>query len=87
MSSPVEQRAQFKEHLSKVAALVGGLDPDFADRVLRFETKLAQIEMKPDQAKPPRAPPHAPPHAPPPPRPRPPPAWCLARTTAYRSAK
>ena len=45
------QRGQFKEHLSKVAALVGGLDPDFAERVLRYETKLAQIGMKPDQGR------------------------------------
>ena len=45
-----EQRAQFKEHLTKVAALVG-LETDFAERVMRFETKLAQISMKPDQSR------------------------------------
>lgn len=45
-----EQRAQFREHLTKVAALVG-LEADFAERVMRFETKLAQISMKPDQSR------------------------------------
>jgi len=45
-----EQRTQFKEHLTKVAALVG-LEDDFAERVMRFETKLAQIRMKPDQSR------------------------------------
>ena len=45
-----EQRAQFKNHLTNVAALVG-LEPDFPERVMRFETKLAQISMKPDQSR------------------------------------
>jgi len=45
-----EQRAQFKEHLDKIAALVG-LEADFAERVMRFETKLEQISMKPDQSR------------------------------------
>jgi len=45
-----EQRAQFKEHLTKVAALLG-LEEDFAERVMRFETKLAQISMKTDQSR------------------------------------
>tara|TARA_B110000046_G_scaffold93561_2_gene101523 strand:+ start:2492 stop:3256 length:765 start_codon:yes stop_codon:yes gene_type:complete len=52
----VDQRATFKDHLKKVAAIVSPVvslkdGDEFADRVLRFETKLAQIEMKPDQCR------------------------------------
>jgi putative endopeptidase len=41
-----EQRAQFKEHLTKVAALVG-LEADFAERVMRFETKVSPQGLDP----------------------------------------
>jgi len=48
-----EQRGWFKEHLGKVVELVGAsnLTDDFVNRVARFETKLAQISMKPDQSR------------------------------------
>ncbi|KAJ3003423.1 UNVERIFIED_CONTAM: hypothetical protein HDU68_005701, partial [Siphonaria sp. JEL0065] len=46
-----EKRELFNSHLGKVAALVGGLDADFAAAVLRFETKLAYINMKSEQGR------------------------------------
>ncbi|KAJ3087928.1 hypothetical protein HK100_008202 [Physocladia obscura] len=46
-----EKREFFTAHLKKVVALIGEdrLAPDFAHAVLRFETKLANINMKPTQ--------------------------------------
>lgn len=46
-----EQREFFKAHLESVLGLIGAenLVDDFAARVMRFETKLAQIKMKQDQ--------------------------------------
>jgi len=48
-----EQRGWFKEHLAKVADIIGAdkLEPDFANKVIQLETKLAQISMKPDQSR------------------------------------
>eukprot|EP00746_Dinoflagellata_sp_MGD_P167179 gnl/MRDRNA2_/MRDRNA2_97604_c0_seq1.p1 gnl/MRDRNA2_/MRDRNA2_97604_c0~~gnl/MRDRNA2_/MRDRNA2_97604_c0_seq1.p1 ORF type:complete len:773 (+),score=202.79 gnl/MRDRNA2_/MRDRNA2_97604_c0_seq1:81-2399(+) len=48
-----EQRGWFKEHLGKVADLIGAtnLEDDFANRVTRMETKLAQLQMKRDQSR------------------------------------
>lgn len=47
------QRGLFNEHLNNVVGLIGGdnLEDDFAARVMRLETKLAQIQMKPDQSR------------------------------------
>eukprot|EP00929_Paragymnodinium_shiwhaense_P036447 TRINITY_DN19531_c0_g1_i1.p1 TRINITY_DN19531_c0_g1~~TRINITY_DN19531_c0_g1_i1.p1 ORF type:complete len:732 (-),score=207.50 TRINITY_DN19531_c0_g1_i1:158-2353(-) len=46
-----EQRGWFRAHLAKVIELVGSdnVEADFVDRVMRIETKLAQITMKSDQ--------------------------------------
>lgn len=44
------ERTQFSEHLTKVGTMFGFAE-DFAARVLAFETKLAQIQMKPDQSR------------------------------------
>jgi len=48
-----EQRTWFKEHLGRVVSLIGAerLEDDFVNRVVRFETKLAQMQMKPDQSR------------------------------------
>jgi len=48
-----EHRDWFQIHLDNIASIIGGekLEPDFAERVIRFETKLAQITMKKDQSR------------------------------------
>ncbi|GBG34068.1 Endothelin-converting enzyme 1 [Hondaea fermentalgiana] len=48
-----EQRAWYRAHLEKVRDMVGAshLEEDFVERVVRFETKLAQITMKRDQSR------------------------------------
>jgi len=46
-----EQRAKYMKHLNQVAALVLDGQKDFAERVMRFETKLARISMKTDQSR------------------------------------
>ncbi|KAI8820604.1 hypothetical protein BJ741DRAFT_638433 [Chytriomyces cf. hyalinus JEL632] len=48
-----EKREFFVAHLEAISKLVGAdrLAPDFANAVLRFETKLAYIDMKPAQAR------------------------------------
>lgn len=48
-----EKRGWFRDHLDKVADLVGRdhVASDFRDRVLRFETKMAKIKMSPDQSR------------------------------------
>jgi len=47
------QRTWFREHIQKVVDLVGvgNFEDDFVNRVVRFETKLAQVSMKPDQSR------------------------------------
>jgi len=47
------QRGLFEQHLKNVAELIGAekLEGDFPTRVIRIETKLAQIQMKPDQSR------------------------------------
>lgn len=48
-----EQRQWYREHLDRVSKMIGEdkLQDDFVERVIRFETKLAQISMKRDQAR------------------------------------
>lgn len=48
-----EQRKQFRDHLDNVAKLLpaGTLQDSFMERVVRFETKLAQISMKKEQSR------------------------------------
>jgi len=45
-----EQRGLFMDHLKKISAMFE-LPEDFGERVMRFETKLAQIAMKKDQSR------------------------------------
>ena len=45
-----EQRGWYKEHLQKIAQMFD-LPEEWAERVMRFETKLAQIQMKQDQSR------------------------------------
>lgn len=48
-----QQRGQWKEHLTKLQAMVGAdkLEEGFVERVIRMETKLSQISMKRDQSR------------------------------------
>lgn len=48
-----EQRSWFRQHLANVVGLLGAenFEDDFVNRVVRFETKLAQVTMKPDQSR------------------------------------
>jgi len=45
-----EQRGQFLAHLGRIKDMFS-LEEDFPERVMRFETKLAQISMKSDQSR------------------------------------
>jgi len=49
----LEQRGWFREHLTKVLELVGAekCEDDFVNRVIRLETKIAQVSMKKDQSR------------------------------------
>eukprot|EP00658_Telonema_sp_P-2_P027075 TRINITY_DN2098_c0_g2_i3.p1 TRINITY_DN2098_c0_g2~~TRINITY_DN2098_c0_g2_i3.p1 ORF type:complete len:684 (+),score=226.03 TRINITY_DN2098_c0_g2_i3:219-2270(+) len=44
------QRTMFSSHLGLVGSMLE-FEPDFAERVLRFETKLATIQMTPSQSR------------------------------------
>mmetsp|Transcript_18885 Transcript_18885/g.24664 ORF Transcript_18885/g.24664 Transcript_18885/m.24664 type:complete len:738 (-) Transcript_18885:176-2389(-) len=47
-----KERKMWKDHLQKVAKLVGSVVVEgFADKVVKFETKLAMITMKRDQSR------------------------------------
>lgn len=50
-----QQRAMYRTHLANIYSLLteagANLDKDFVERVVRFETKLAQITMKKDQSR------------------------------------